>query len=169
MGHAEPHLHEKFGCAYEPARRSDGGDHSCPARSRRAIGTFRAKSSRTSSTNAWTKSSSRTERDRAGGFCTATEWGRGDQRWRRSDARRCRARSGRVRNGVRIGSPAENIGGLRRFRRCSTLRDSSRSRPSTVRIARPPASQPSGRHRAFAGVGVDRFTRSHQSWLEDFF
>jgi len=28
---------------------------------------------------------------------------------------------------------------------------------------------PSGRHRALAGAGVDRFTKRIKTWLEDFF
>jgi len=61
----------------------------------------------------------------------------------------------------------ENIGGL------SDSVDAPRFAtvvvsPSTVRIARPPASHRAA-DRAFAGVGVDRFTRRIKSWLEDFF
>jgi cell division protein FtsA len=70
--------------------------------------------------------------------------------------------------GVRIGSPAENIGGL------SDSVDAPRfatvvglalygARRSAAGFA------PSGRHRALAGAGVDRFTKRIKSWLEDFF
>jgi cell division protein FtsA len=71
--------------------------------------------------------------------------------------------------GVRIGSPAENIGGL------SDSVDAPRF--ATVvglalygahRSASGFAPQ-SGRHRALAGAGVDRFTKRIKIWLEDFF
>jgi len=71
--------------------------------------------------------------------------------------------------GVRIGSPAENIGGL------SDSVDAPRF--ATVvglalygahRSASGFAPQ-SGRHRALAGAGVDRFTKRIKTWLEDFF
>jgi cell division protein FtsA len=71
--------------------------------------------------------------------------------------------------GVRIGSPAENIGGL------SDSVDAPRF--ATVvglalygahRTAAGFAPQ-SGRQRALAGAGVDRFTRRIKTWLEDFF
>jgi len=70
--------------------------------------------------------------------------------------------------GVRIGSPAENIGGL------SDSVDAPRF-ATVVGLALYGAHRsaagfaPSGRHRALAGVGVDRFTRRIKSWLEDFF
>jgi len=70
--------------------------------------------------------------------------------------------------GVRIGSPAENIGGL------SDSVDAPRF-ATVVGLAlygahRSAASfAPSGRHRALAGAGVDRFTKRIKSWLEDFF
>lgn len=71
--------------------------------------------------------------------------------------------------GVRIGSPADNIGGL------SDSVDAPRF--ATVvglalygahRSAAGFAPQ-SGRHRALAGAGVDRFTKRIKTWLEDFF
>jgi cell division protein FtsA len=70
--------------------------------------------------------------------------------------------------GVRIGSPAENIGGL------SDSVDAPRF-ATVVGLALYGAHRsaagfaPSGRHRALAGAGVDRFTRRLKSWLEDFF
>ena len=70
--------------------------------------------------------------------------------------------------GVRIGSPAENIGGL------SDSVDAPRF-ATVVGLALYGAHRsaagfaPSGRHRALAGAGVDRFTRRIKSWLEDFF
>src|SRR6266568_1267771 len=70
--------------------------------------------------------------------------------------------------GVRIGSPAENIGGLAdsveapRFSTVVGLALYGAHR-SAAGFA------PSGRHRALAGVGVDRFTKRLKSWLEDFF
>jgi len=70
--------------------------------------------------------------------------------------------------GVRIGSPAENIGGL------SDSVDAPRF-ATVVGLALYGAHRsaagfaPLGRHRALAGVGVDRFTRRIKSWLEDFF
>jgi len=71
--------------------------------------------------------------------------------------------------GVRIGSPAENIGGLSdsvdapRFATVVGLALYGAHR-SAAGFA--PAS---GRQRAFAGVGVDRFTKKIKTWLEDFF
>jgi cell division protein FtsA len=70
--------------------------------------------------------------------------------------------------GVRIGSPADNIGGL------SDSVDAPRF-ATVVGLALYGAHRsaagfaPSGRHRALAGAGVDRFTRRIKSWLEDFF
>ncbi len=70
--------------------------------------------------------------------------------------------------GVRIGSPSENIGGL------SDSVDAPRF-ATVVGLALYGAHRsaagfsPSGRHRALAGPGVDRFTRRIKSWLEDFF
>ena len=70
--------------------------------------------------------------------------------------------------GVRIGSPAENIGGL------SDSVDAPRF-ATVVGLALYGAHRsaagfaPSGRHGALAGAGVDRFTRRIKSWLEDFF
>jgi cell division protein FtsA len=71
--------------------------------------------------------------------------------------------------GVRIGSPAENIGGLSdsvdapRFATVVGLALYGAHR-SAAGFA--PAS---GRQRAFAGAGVDRFTKKIKTWLEDFF
>jgi cell division protein FtsA len=71
--------------------------------------------------------------------------------------------------GVRIGSPAENIGGLSdsvdapRFATVVGLALYGAHR-SAAGFA--PAS---GRHRALAGAGVDRFTKRIKIWLEDFF
>jgi cell division protein FtsA len=71
--------------------------------------------------------------------------------------------------GVRIGSPSENIGGLSdsvdapRFATVVGLalygahRSAAGFAPQT------------GRHRALAGAGVDRFTKRIKIWLEDFF
>ena len=71
--------------------------------------------------------------------------------------------------GVRIGSPAENIGGL------SDSVDAPRF-ATVVGLALYGAHRaaagfapPSGRQRAFAGAGVDRFTKRIKVWLEDFF
>jgi cell division protein FtsA len=70
--------------------------------------------------------------------------------------------------GVRIGSPAENIGGL------SDSVDAPRF-ATVVGLALYGAHRsaagfaPSGRQRALTGAGVDRFTRRIKSWLEDFF
>ena len=71
--------------------------------------------------------------------------------------------------GVRIGSPAENIGGL------SDSVDAPRF-ATVVGLALYGAHRsaagfapPSGRHRALAGAGVDRFTKRIKTWLEDFF
>ena len=71
--------------------------------------------------------------------------------------------------GVRIGSPAENIGGLSdsvdapRFATVVGLALYGAHR-SAAGFA--PAS---GRQRAFAGAGVDKFTKRIKIWLEDFF
>jgi cell division protein FtsA len=71
--------------------------------------------------------------------------------------------------GVRIGSPAENIGGLTdsvdapRFATVVGLALYGAHR-SAAGFA-----PPSGRHKALAGAGVDRFTRRIKTWLEDFF
>jgi cell division protein FtsA len=70
--------------------------------------------------------------------------------------------------GVRIGLPEENIGGLAdsvQAPRFSTvvglaLYGAHRSAAGFA---------PSGRHKALAGVGVDRFTKRIKTWLEDFF
>ena len=70
--------------------------------------------------------------------------------------------------GVRIGLPEENIGGLSdsvqapRFATVVGLALYGAHR-SAAGFA------PSGRHRALAGVGVDRFTKRIKTWLEDFF
>ena len=70
--------------------------------------------------------------------------------------------------GVRIGSPSENIGGLTdsveapRFSTVVGLALYGAHR-SAAGFA------PSGRHRAMAGAGVDRFTKRIKTWLEDFF
>jgi cell division protein FtsA len=70
--------------------------------------------------------------------------------------------------GVRIGSPAENIGGL------SDSVDAPRF-ATVVGLALYGAHRsaagfaPSGKHRALAGAGVDRFTKRIKVWLEDFF
>jgi cell division protein FtsA len=71
--------------------------------------------------------------------------------------------------GVRIGSPAENIGGL------SDSVDAPRF-ATVVGLALYGAHRsaagfapPSGRHRALAGAGVDKFTKRIKTWLEDFF
>jgi len=70
--------------------------------------------------------------------------------------------------GVRIGAPAENIGGL------SDSVDAPRF-STVVGLALYGAHRsaagfaPSGRHKALAGVGVDRFTKKIKTWLEDFF
>jgi cell division protein FtsA len=71
--------------------------------------------------------------------------------------------------GVRIGSPAENIGGLSdsvdapRFATVVGLALYGAHRSAAGFV---PAS---GRQRAFAGAGVDRFTKKIKTWLEDFF
>ncbi|HMG11858.1 MAG TPA: cell division protein FtsA [Gemmatimonadaceae bacterium] len=71
--------------------------------------------------------------------------------------------------GVRIGSPAENIGGLSdsvdapRFATVVGLALYGAHRSSAG------FAPPSGRHRALAGAGVDRFTKRIKIWLEDFF
>lgn len=70
--------------------------------------------------------------------------------------------------GVRIGSPAENVGGLTdsvdapRFATVVGLALYGAHR-SAAGFA------PSGKQRAPAGVGVDRFTKKIKTWLEDFF
>jgi cell division protein FtsA len=70
--------------------------------------------------------------------------------------------------GVRIGSPAENIGGL------SDSVDAPRF-STVVGLALYGAHRsaagfaPSGRHKVLAGAGVDRFTKKIKTWLEDFF
>ena len=70
--------------------------------------------------------------------------------------------------GVRIGAPSENIGGL------SDSVDAPRF-STVVGLALYGAHRsaagfaPSGRHRALAGAGVDRFTKRIKTWLEDFF
>jgi cell division protein FtsA len=70
--------------------------------------------------------------------------------------------------GVRIGSPSENIGGLSdsveapRFSTVVGLALFGAHRSSA-------GFAPSGRHRALAGAGVDRFTKRIKTWLEDFF
>ena len=70
--------------------------------------------------------------------------------------------------GVRVGSPSENIGGLSdsveapRFSTVVGLALYGAHR-SAAGFA------PSGRHRALAGAGVDRFTKRIKTWLEDFF
>jgi len=70
--------------------------------------------------------------------------------------------------GVRIGAPTENIGGL------SDSVDAPRF-STVVGLALYGAHRsaagfaPSGRHKALAGVGVDRFTKKIKTWLEDFF
>ncbi|HET9775560.1 MAG TPA: cell division protein FtsA [Gemmatimonadaceae bacterium] len=70
--------------------------------------------------------------------------------------------------GVRIGFPEENIGGLAdsvqapRFSTVVGLALYGAHRTAA-------GFAPSGRHRALAGVGVDRFTKRIKTWLEDFF
>jgi cell division protein FtsA len=70
--------------------------------------------------------------------------------------------------GVRIGSPAENVGGLTdsvdapRFATVVGLALYGAHR-SAAGFA------PSGKQRALAGAGVDRFTKKIKTWLEDFF
>src|SRR3954470_17565322 len=70
--------------------------------------------------------------------------------------------------GVRIGSPEENIGGL------ADSVDAPRY-ATVVGLAMYGAHRtaadlsPSSKHRALAGVGVDRFTKKLKVWLEDFF
>jgi cell division protein FtsA len=70
--------------------------------------------------------------------------------------------------GVRIGSPEEHIGGLSdsvqapRFATVVGLALYGANRSASGLAA-------SGRHRALAGVGVDRFTKKLKTWLEDFF
>jgi cell division protein FtsA len=70
--------------------------------------------------------------------------------------------------GVRIGLPEENIGGLAdsvqapRFSTVVGLALYGAHRTAA-------GFAPSGRHRALAGVGVDRFTKRIKTWLEDFF
>ncbi|MDQ6870658.1 MAG: cell division protein FtsA [Gemmatimonadota bacterium] len=70
--------------------------------------------------------------------------------------------------GVRIGSPEENVGGL------SDSVDAPRF-ATVVGLAIYGAHRaaagfsPAGKHRALAGVGVDKFTKRIKVWLEDFF
>src|SRR3954462_8363715 len=70
--------------------------------------------------------------------------------------------------GVRIGAPAENIGGL------SDSGDAPRF-STVVGLALYGAHRsaagfaPSGRHKVLAGAGVDRFTKKIKTWLEDLF
>ena len=70
--------------------------------------------------------------------------------------------------GVRIGLPEENLGGLAdsvqapRFSTVVGLALYGAHRTAA-------GFAPSGRHRALAGVGVDRFTKRIKTWLEDFF
>ncbi|HST06593.1 MAG TPA: cell division protein FtsA, partial [Gemmatimonadaceae bacterium] len=70
--------------------------------------------------------------------------------------------------GVRIGLPEENIGGLAdsvqapRFSTVVGLALYGAHRTAA-------GFAPTGRHRALAGVGVDRFTKRIKTWLEDFF
>ena len=70
--------------------------------------------------------------------------------------------------GVRIGSPSENIGGL------SDSVDAPRF-ATVVGLALYGAHRaaagfsPTSKHRALAGVGVDKFTKRLKTWLEDFF
>ncbi|HEY1951194.1 MAG TPA: cell division protein FtsA [Gemmatimonadaceae bacterium] len=70
--------------------------------------------------------------------------------------------------GVRIGLPEENIGGLAdsvqapRFSTVVGLALYGAHRTAA-------GFAPSARHRALAGVGVDRFTKRIKTWLEDFF
>jgi cell division protein FtsA len=70
--------------------------------------------------------------------------------------------------GVRIGSPEENVGGLSdsvdapRFATVVGLAIYGAQRAAAGFSA-------TSKHRALAGVGVDRFTRRLKVWLEDFF
>ena len=70
--------------------------------------------------------------------------------------------------GVRIGSPSEHIGGL------SDSVDAPRF-ATVVGLALYGAHRaaagfsPTSKHRAFAGTGVDKFTKRLKIWLEDFF
>jgi cell division protein FtsA len=70
--------------------------------------------------------------------------------------------------GVRIGLPEENIGGLAdsvqapRFSTVVGLALYGAHRTAA-------GFAPTGRHKALAGVGVDRFTKKIKTWLEDFF
>jgi cell division protein FtsA len=70
--------------------------------------------------------------------------------------------------GVRIGLPEENIGGLAdsvqapRFSTVVGLALYGAHRTAA-------GFAPTGRHKALAGVGVDRFTKRIRTWLEDFF
>ena len=70
--------------------------------------------------------------------------------------------------GVRIGSPSENIGGLAdsvdapRFATVVGLALYGAHRSAA-------GFSPTSKHRALAGVGVDRFTKRLKIWLEDFF
>jgi cell division protein FtsA len=70
--------------------------------------------------------------------------------------------------GVRIGSPEENIGGLAdsvdapRFATVVGLALYGANRSAA-------GFSPTGKHRALAGAGVDKFTKRLKTWLEDFF
>ncbi|MGH7605622.1 MAG: cell division protein FtsA [Gemmatimonadaceae bacterium] len=70
--------------------------------------------------------------------------------------------------GVRIGSPEENIGGLAdsvdapRFATVVGLAMYGAHRSAA-------GFSPTSKHRALAGVGVDKFTKRLKVWLEDFF
>jgi cell division protein FtsA len=70
--------------------------------------------------------------------------------------------------GVRIGSPEENIAGLAdsvdapRFATVVGLALYGANRSAA-------GFSPTGRHRALAGAGVDKFTKRLKTWLEDFF
>ena len=70
--------------------------------------------------------------------------------------------------GVRIGSPEENIGGL--VDSVDAPRFSTVVGLALYGAHRSAAGfSPTGKHRALAGAGVDRFTKRLKSWLEDFF
>lgn len=70
--------------------------------------------------------------------------------------------------GVRVGTPSENIGGL------SDSVDAPRF-ATVVGLALYGANRASagfsatGKHKALAGAGMDRFTKKVKTWLEDFF
>ena len=70
--------------------------------------------------------------------------------------------------GVRIGSPEENIAGLAdsvdapRFATVVGLALYGANRSAA-------GFSPTGKHRALAGAGVDKFTKRLKTWLEDFF